>query len=165
MDRYGHGQFTVRDAARRQHHLYAHRVAWALAGFEIAPHLKLCHRCDVALCVNPAHLFIGTQQDNLNDARQKRRLIDGLHLRKLTDADMATIRATYRRRINGKQLAAHYGIHMVTLLRVVRGTARVDHRSLRNVEPVSASDAAEMLAAFRVHTVESAALHSFGVVR
>ncbi len=141
MDRYGHGQFTIRDTIRYQHHLYAHRVAWALDGFEIAPNMKLCHTCDVALCVRSSHLFIGTQQDNLNDARQKGRLIDGAHLIKLSDTDMLDIRTNYRPRFNGKALAAKYGISVTHLLRVVNGTARVqrapvDPFVVNNVEVV-----------------------------
>lgn len=33
----------------------------------------LCHRCDITLCVNPAHLFIGSQSDNMNDMHRKKR--------------------------------------------------------------------------------------------
>jgi hypothetical protein len=120
MDRYGHGQFTIRDHAKRQHHLYAHRVSWAIAGFSIAPHLKLCHRCDVALCVRPDHLFIGTQQDNLNDARAKGRLVDGIGARKLSDD-------AYREILSGTALghgvamARKYGVHPVTISRIRNG--------------------------------------------
>lgn len=33
----------------------------------------VCHRCDVPLCINPAHLFIGTMKDNIHDSRSKNR--------------------------------------------------------------------------------------------
>lgn len=73
MDKYGHGQFTTRSFGK-QRHLYAHRVAWELAHGPIPAGLVICHRCDVARCVFYGHLFIGTQADNLADAREKGRL-------------------------------------------------------------------------------------------
>lgn len=65
----GHGQFAVRHNVNR----YAHRIAWFLAHGSIPDGLKVCHHCDVPRCVNTAHLFIGTQADNLADMRAKGR--------------------------------------------------------------------------------------------
>jgi hypothetical protein len=126
----GYGQFVLpRDADGKQPHVYAHRFAYELVHgpFESAD-VKACHRCDFTLCCRPSHVFKGSQADNLSDARRKGRLIDGAHLIKLSDADLAYIRANYRPRKNGKQLAAHFGIHLVTLLRVVAGTERAHQR-------------------------------------
>lgn len=121
----GYGQFHLPRLAGRQHTVYAHRLAWTLTNGEIQDNLFVCHTCDQPLCCNPSHMFLGTQADNLADARQKGRLVDGAHLRKLSDEDMATIRRTYEPRVNGQQLAERYGVCLVTILRVVNGTARV----------------------------------------
>jgi hypothetical protein len=52
----------------------AHRVSWFLHHGEWpAATMVVCHHCDVTLCVNPDHLFIGTQRDNMRDARSKGR--------------------------------------------------------------------------------------------
>jgi hypothetical protein len=52
----------------------AHRVAWEItAGSEIPSGMKVLHSCDDRLCVNPGHLRLGTQRDNLRDCVQRGR--------------------------------------------------------------------------------------------
>ena len=52
----------------------SHRVAMALyRNFDIANPLQVLHRCDNRACVNVEHLFIGTNQDNVDDKMKKGR--------------------------------------------------------------------------------------------
>jgi len=70
----------------------AHRVSYELLVGEIPidrPHV--CHRCDVPLCVNPAHLFLGSHLDNMSDMTVKNRF-----LHKLTVEQVRAIRADNR---------------------------------------------------------------------
>lgn len=49
----------------------AHRLSWELANGPIPSGMVICHSCDEPRCVRPEHLFLGTQRDNLFDARSK----------------------------------------------------------------------------------------------
>lgn len=66
----GYGRFTLQHPRT----VAAHRFAWEIAnGREFPRGLNGCHRCDNPPCVNPAHIWPGTQAENLADMYAKGR--------------------------------------------------------------------------------------------
>lgn len=75
----------------------AHRVSYSLANGPIPGGLHVLHKCDTPLCVNPAHLFVGTHTDNMRDKVDKGRGTKGESVpqSKLTEEDVTNIRSMY----------------------------------------------------------------------
>jgi 3-deoxy-D-manno-octulosonate 8-phosphate phosphatase KdsC-like HAD superfamily phosphatase len=100
----------------------AHRWVWSEQhpGDDISDKVVM-HICDVRNCVNPAHLRLGTNQENTADKCRKQRQAKGERqaLAKLTDSAVQAIRAEYRRG-NGHLLAARYGVDPAVIYRVVK---------------------------------------------
>lgn len=67
----GYGKVSIKRLHKNA--LKAHRVSYMMHCGPIPKGMKICHKCDNRKCVNPAHLFLGTQQDNVKDMIAKGR--------------------------------------------------------------------------------------------
>ena len=59
----------------------AHRISYEMKNGSIENSLRVLHKCGVAHCVNPEHLFLGTQKDNMVDMSKKSRWGNQYHKR------------------------------------------------------------------------------------
>lgn len=108
VDLNGYGQIR-KDWLRMQ----AHRLAWILVNGPIKNNLKVCHHCDNPLCVNVAHLFLGTQRQNMEDKVKKGRQSKGQnhYAAKLTDIQIKEILIKYASGIpTQRMLSEEYGV-------------------------------------------------------
>ena len=97
----GYGYFNQRINGK-QKGMHAHRVAWELFCGEIPVELQVLHRCDVRACVNPSHLFLGTQSENMQDAISKKRWTSPWLLPHLRQGMIMRLKAEFKN--GGRQL-------------------------------------------------------------
>jgi hypothetical protein len=100
---------------------YAHRVAWERANGPIPDGEFVLHDCDNRRCVNPAHLRLGSFQDNMDDMTGKLRHAHGARNghAKLTVAEVRLIRFMGG---SHSSIAKHFGVtqSLVTMIRTRR---------------------------------------------
>lgn len=117
----GYGQIKVKGKT-----LLAHRVAYQLRYGELPEGHCVLHDCDNPPCCNPAHLFSGTQNDNVQDKTKKERQAcrESHGMAKLTEKEVAEIRRDYvfgSRIHGGPALGRKYGVSAAQICYIVKG--------------------------------------------
>jgi len=119
----GYGRIFIKGKKYR-----AHRLTWMVFQGPIPQGFHVCHHCDNPPCVNPHHLFIGTNYDNLMDSVRKGRhripnnpTFGSNHgLTTLTENQVLQIREEYRGgQITQLSLAKKYNVGRSTIGRIV----------------------------------------------
>lgn len=131
-NREGYG--VIQDGSRQKR---AHRFSWELHRGAIPAGLLVCHSCDTPACVNPAHLFLGTDLDNAKDRDRKGRQArlsradrqtlserfagEGNPSHRLSAYQAKTIKSLHREGHSQKHLACAFGVSQGCIADVVHG--------------------------------------------
>jgi len=103
-------------------YVYAHRVVWELTYGPIPEGLFVCHHCDNPGCVNPNHLFLGTNKDNMVDCVEKGRSNRGQRngQAKLIEKQVLSIREEYARNgITQEKLAIKHNVKRQAISKII----------------------------------------------
>lgn len=117
-DKDGYGQYQI----NKKKYL-SHRISWILENGDIPKKMCICHKCDNPSCVNPNHLFLGTNKNNSEDMTNKNRQAKGENqgLHKLTEKQILEIRLKYiPYKYTQQKLAEEYNISRSLIGYIVR---------------------------------------------
>lgn len=101
----------------------AHRISYEHFVGPIPEGMLVCHTCDNPGCVNPSHLFLGSNADNIADRQAKGRGVVGERggNSKLTEAQAREIIARYRAGESPRTLGPEYGITHNSAWHIITG--------------------------------------------
>jgi HNH endonuclease len=119
----GYGTIKIGNGTKNGLLFKTHRISWEIFHGPIPDGLFVLHSCDVPRCVNPCHLWLGTNQDNMDDMNRKGR--NGLakitveqliEIRRLADA---VPRGRGNKAMTLKNIGAMFGLthSMVSMIR------------------------------------------------
>lgn len=121
-DKNGYGRFSYE--TKKQ---WSHRVSYRLHKGEIPEGLFVCHSCDNPPCVNPDHLWLGTNSENLRDMRKKGRAKYNMNIGnlgrlsrfnlKLTDSQFQEVLQMVKNGVTQREIAEKFGVVHQTISR------------------------------------------------
>lgn len=91
---------------------FAHRLSYEVFVGPVGM-MNVCHKCDIPRCINPDHLFLGTQLDNIADMLKKNRNFKGgIKIRgQLVDDMRRMISDGYTQ----QEVASKFNVHQTTI--------------------------------------------------
>lgn len=123
LSKNGYGQLTY-----QKEHLLSHRAAWIAFVGDIPEGQFVLHKCDIKTCVNPDHLFLGTQRENVDDMFAKNRQAKRTSLTskqaKLTPQQVSEIRLSP---MSNRELRKQYSIGKSAIHNIKNGTSWKDN--------------------------------------
>jgi hypothetical protein len=99
----------------------ASRFAYQITHGPVDPDLNVCHTCDNKLCCNNAHLWLGTQVDNLQDMTSKGRRATGERAgsSKLSNDEVLAIRQAVADGLTQGSQSRLYGISRASISDII----------------------------------------------
>ena len=126
----------------------ASRVMYEIHNGEIPDGLLVCHRCDNPGCVNPEHLFLGTQKDNMADMRKKGRERQSkgskIGTAKLNEQQVAEIKDLFNNtKLTQQQIGDLFGVDQTTISLIKMGKRWQHVQSQSGAKSASIADRTE----------------------
>ncbi len=117
LDAYGYGVVHVMVSSKNWVYVKAHRLSYALHNGEDPGGKIVRHKCDNPPCVNPEHLLLGTNKDNVADRDKRNRTSKGTSrpLSKLTDDKVRWLRSQREAGVGLKVIASELGVNHSTV--------------------------------------------------
>lgn len=114
----GYGSFTIDNKSAK-----AHRVAYQIYVGPVPRGMHVLHRCDNRKCVNPHHLFLGTNQTNIDDKVSKGRQLKGERCRftKLTADQVKEVFQLFTNGLTKTAIAKKFNVSDVAIGKIIRG--------------------------------------------
>lgn len=131
----GYGHYSLSGKQYR-----THRLMWEVVNGAIPDGMVICHKCDNPSCVNPDHLFIGTQADNIADCIAKGRSSKYMHKgvgagepkppyaigehkpnAKLTENDVREIKRLWSNGLKMPIIAKQFGVNRSAVRQIIKG--------------------------------------------
>lgn len=111
-DKNGYGMFWIKPQNQP-----AHKVAYKFEFGSFEKGLHVLHKCDNPSCVNPYHLFLGTNQDNIKDMIKKGRSLKGekAHSAKLTEIEVKQIKKLINEGMSSGMISKRFKVHKSTI--------------------------------------------------
>ncbi len=96
-----------------------HGATWRMAGFECIGDVELCHKCPNRNCINPDHLYVGTHQQNMQDAADAG--VMGQGPRRVKAEDIDTVKRMLAEGYMKKDIAKAIGVSKPWITKFLRG--------------------------------------------
>lgn len=111
-DKRGYGRTTYKNKT-----WLLHRLSYYLFRGKFKKDKYICHKCDNTSCINPDHLFVGTQKDNMQDMISKGR--DGFGenhpCAKLNEKQVKDIRKKIKFGLSLREIAKQYDVNFTSI--------------------------------------------------
>lgn len=117
----GYGQIS--EGGRQGKSLLCHRVSWEIFRRKIPKDIFVLHTCDNRKCVNPKHLYLGTQLDNMRDAKKRNRIPKGEKRwnSKLCEKDIHKIKEIRNRGFSFIKIGNIFNVSKETVRSIIMG--------------------------------------------
>lgn len=117
----GYGVISIKNK-----YFYVHRIAFTLKIGFLPVEEKVCHTCDNKICINPEHLYKGSQQDNINDREKQKRVRvklprENKRFKLLSIEEKEEVRHSYRLGQKPKDIAIHFEIEESKIWEAILG--------------------------------------------